>query len=452
MKIYSLLICFLIFNLPASGQGHTFYVSIKGDDTNLGTISKPFKTLERALFVSHEFSGKAVSIQLMGGTYYLAKTIVLNSSEKLPSRLEIKAYDDQKVIISAGRKLNPDWQLFKNGIYKTQLPADVSFERLYVNGMLQNMVRYPNADTTARIFDGTAGDATYYVRVLTWGNPFGGYVHALDESGEGSLHYKITGVDDTDNVELEGGRQSTKPIHWNKKHHFVENVFGELDAPGEWYLDKTLHILYYYPPKETDLYQAEIEVSNLKNSIELLGSQVYPIGNISVKNLHFRHNERTFLDTNEPVAGSDWAIYRGGALLLSGTENCRIENCTFTGLGGNAIMLSGYNTNDTIRNCQADYIGASAVCLISSQKKGLHDTENTYSRQCAILDNIFHHVGQIEKRGTGIYLSGARDTVVQGNKIYHVPGSAIRIENNALHNNQISKNSISDEFREIKNP
>jgi hypothetical protein len=445
MRIYSLLICFLIVNVPAFSQEHTFYVSVKGQDTHAGTIREPFKTLEKALAVSHEFSGKAVSIQLMGGTYYLSKTITLSSSEKLPSMLEIKAYNDQKVLISAGRKLNPDWQLFKNGIYKTQLPANVSFERLYVNGILQTLARYPDADTTAGIFSGTAEDATYYVRVLTWGNPYGGYVHALNESGRGSLHYKITGVDDTDNVELEGGWQNTKPIHWNKKYHFVENVLGELDAPGEWYLDKTLHILYYYPPKQTDLSQAEIEVSNLKNSIELLGSQEIPLRNISIENLHFRHNERTFSDTKEPVAGSDWTIYRGGALLLSGTENCRIENCTFTGLGGNAMMLSGYNKNDTIRSCQAGHIGASAVSMISS-------SESAYSQQCAMLNNTFHHVGEIEKRGTGIYLSGARETIVQGNKIYHVPGSAITIENPTADTDQFLKNTISDEFREIKNP
>jgi len=445
MKIYSLLICFLIANMPASGQGHIFYVSVKGEDANAGTIRKPFKTLEKAVSASHEFSGKAVSIQLMGGTYYLSNSLTLRSSEKLPSSLEIKAYNDDKVLISAGRKLNPDWQLFKNGIYKTQLPSDVSFERLYVNGILQTLARYPDQDTTARIFNGTAEDATYYVRVLTWGNPVGGYVHALDESGQGSLHYKITGVDDTDNVELEGGWQNTKPVHWNKKYHFVENVLGELDAPGEWYLDKTLHILYYYPPTKTDLYKAEIEVSNLKNSIDLLGNQESPVKNISFKNLDFKHNERTFLNTKDSVAGGDWAIYRGGALLLSGTENCEIENCTFTDLGGNAIMLSGYNKNDTIRNCQTDHIGASAVSLIST-------SENTYSQQCAILNNTFHHVGEIEKRGTGVYLSGATETIVQGNRIYHVPGTAIRIEDHTAGNNQILKNTISEEFREIKKP
>ena len=80
--------------MPASGQGHIFYVSVKGHDANAGTIREPFKTLEKALFASHEFSGQAVSIQLMGGTYYLANTLTLRSSEKFPSSLEIKAYND----------------------------------------------------------------------------------------------------------------------------------------------------------------------------------------------------------------------------------------------------------------------------------------------------------------------------------------------------------------------
>ena len=32
---------------------------------------------------------------------------------------------------------------------------------------------------------------------------------------------------------------------------FVENIFEELDAPGEWFLDAKTGTLYFYPPPDS---------------------------------------------------------------------------------------------------------------------------------------------------------------------------------------------------------
>ena len=46
-----------------------------------------------------------------------------------------------------------------------------------------------------------------------------------------------------------------------------------------------------------------------------------PVRHITLKGFTFRHAARTFMDTKEPLLRSDWTIYRGGAVLLTGTEN-----------------------------------------------------------------------------------------------------------------------------------
>ena len=33
------------------------------------------------------------------------------------------------------------------------------------------------------------------------------------------------------------------------------------------------------------------------------------------------------MDTKEPLLRSDWTIYRGGAILLTGSEDCGLEDC-----------------------------------------------------------------------------------------------------------------------------
>ena len=42
-------------------------------------------------------------------------------------------------------------------------------------------------------------------------------------------------------------------------------------------------------------------------------------------------------------SGGDWALYRGGAVFLDGTENAVVTNGLFERLDGNALFLSGYN-------------------------------------------------------------------------------------------------------------
>lgn len=48
---------------------------------------------------------------------------------------------------------------------------------------------------------------------------------------------------------------------------YVENIFEELDNPGEWFLDENESILYYYP--ETSITSSIFVAGILDNVIEL---------------------------------------------------------------------------------------------------------------------------------------------------------------------------------------
>jgi len=437
MRFLLNVVCF-VCTYPAFAQINYLYVASKGDDKNSGKPNEPVQSINRALELSRSYAGKKVSIQMLAGTYYLKEPVKIIHSENFPSELEITAAENQKVSISAGRLLTPDWQYFKNGIYRTSVPAGISFERFFVNGILQTLARYPNVDSTAKVFQGTAEDAIYYVRVLTWGNPFGGYVHALDEHRKGSLHYKITGVDDTDNLELDGGWQSRKSVHMSEKERFVENVFGELDAPGEWYLDKTVHVLYYYPAPATDLSKAKFEISSLKNSLILKGSDRGELKNVRIKNLNFVHTERSFMDSKDTLAGSDWNVYRGGALSFENTQDCRIEDCTFSDLGGNAIVFNNRNENGAVTGCLISNIGASGVSILG-------DCLN-----CVIKDNLFLNSGIIEKQGVAIFLNGVNKVNIYQNTMSGMPGPGLKIENSEMQNLQIELNNTFKIYQEVQ--
>ena len=49
------------------------------------------------------------------------------------------------------------------------------------------------------------------------------------------------------------------------------------------------------------------------------------------------------MDKYEPLLRSDWMVYRGGAVVFEGTEDCSLKDCYLHNLGGNAVFFSCYN-------------------------------------------------------------------------------------------------------------
>ena len=109
------------------------------------------------------------------------------------------------------------------------------------------MARYPNFDPKERHFNGWAKDAFSPERAARWNDPAGGFIHALHAAEWGGMHYVITGKGPDNKITYEGGWQNNRPMGMHDIR-FVENIFEELDAPGEWFLDPKTSTLYFYPP------------------------------------------------------------------------------------------------------------------------------------------------------------------------------------------------------------
>ncbi|MDQ2863629.1 MAG: right-handed parallel beta-helix repeat-containing protein, partial [Bacteroidota bacterium] len=348
------------------GAQNTIYVSVKGNDNNPGTLVKPFKTLQAAITNAISLSVKDVPIEMRGGTYSLLKTIEITANNFSAGSLNIRPYQNEKVTITGSEKIQLHWQPYKNAILKAALDVTKSPDQLFINGKAAHMARYPNYDATARVYNGTAEDAISDERVKTWKNPAGGYIHALHEGEWGSFDYLITGKDENGKLTYVGGWQNNRPASMNKKYRFVENIFEELDAPGEWFYDAASKIIFLYPPKGIDIKNAEITISQLTDLIHMKGNSSNPLKNISISNISFTQTARTFMQTKEPLLRSDWTIYRGGAILLDGTENVHISNCTFFELGGNAVFVSNYNKNDVLRDNNIYNIGGNAIAFVGN--------------------------------------------------------------------------------------
>ena len=460
IRFFALWVINCIFVSVASAQV-TYYVASNGQDTYAGTLQRPFKSVSKAIALAKQAKGKKVKIYLREGVYYLPTTITLDAAEVKASALEIEGYTNEKVTISGGEAVQLAWKPFKNGMYQAQVSGSTAFEQFFVNGQLQHLARFPNYDSTARVFHGTSAEATSPERVRMWSQPEGGYVHALHSGEWGGFHYLITGKSQNGELALEGGWQNNRPSSMHKQYRFVENIWEELDAPHEWYFDKKTRTLYFIPPSNVNLSKAKFEVSGLHSLFELRGTPEKPLRNVHFKNLHFTHTERSFMETKEPLVRSDWTFFRGGAVLLEGAENCTLTDCEFADLGGNAIVMSKYNRNNTVKGCYIHHIGASAVAFVGDPNavrspsfryewsipyeqldKTPGPQTNNYPLACLAEDNLIHDVGQIEKQATGVQIEMSAQITVRYNSIYNTPRAGINIGDGAWGGHVLEYNDV----------
>ncbi|HSM76756.1 MAG TPA: hypothetical protein VLT57_03990, partial [Bryobacteraceae bacterium] len=352
----------ITFCLPAVGQ--PYYVATDGSDVNPGTLEQPFASLVRAQKAVRQKPG---IVWLRGGTYYLPRTLVFSAEDSgtKANPVVFQAYRKEQPIVSGGIKLdNLDWRPYRNGIFQAEVPEDLRTEEIFINGERQNLARYPNFNSAAEYFGGFAADAISPERAARWAEPAGGYFHAMHPALWGDFTWRITGKDAEGKVTLEGGWQNNRGGAVHQKIRFVENIFEELDAPGEWFLDQKTHTIYFYPPAGLDLAHATVEATRLRSLVEFRGSPDKPVRFVVLRGLTFRHAARTVMDTKEPLLRTDWAIYRGGAVFFEGAEDCRLEDSFLDQVGGNAVFANCYNRRLAIRGCEIAGAGASGICFV----------------------------------------------------------------------------------------
>ncbi|MEN8126400.1 MAG: PDZ domain-containing protein [Planctomycetota bacterium] len=447
-------------------------VAPDGDDTNPGSSQKPFATLHRAQEAVRqhaERSTEPATVVVRAGTYYLSKTLVFTASDSgsKAAPVSYKAETPGEVIISGGMKLLPQWKPYRDGILQAKTPAGLQIDQLFVNGQRRHMARYPNYDANARPYNGAAADAFSPSRAVHWADPTGGYIHAMHRAHWGGYHYRITGKNENNEVSYEGGWQNNRQMGMHKSHRFVENIFEELNAPGEWYHDSKNGTLYYLPDENVDVNAALFEVVKLRHLVEFQGTREKPTHHISLSGFIFRHAARTFMDTKEPLLRSDWTVYRGGAIFLTGVEDCTISDCEFDQLGGNSIFASNYNRRIAVRGCHIHGSGASGICFVGNpdavrnplfeyhQRQEYKDIDMTpgpktdnYPADCIVDDCLIHNVSVVEKQATGVQISMSKGITVRHCSIYDVGRAGINISEGTFGGHIIEFCDVFDTVRE----
>lgn len=136
---------------------------------------------------------------------------------------------------------------------------------------------------------------------------------------------------------------------------YVYNALAELDAPGEWYLDRQQGLLYFWPPKPID--SGKTIVSLVRDLVTMQ--------NVS----HVR------------LEGLTFEACQGSAVNISGGEGCRVAACVVRNTGGAGINVNG-GKKHTVFGCDLYNLGNGGVNLSGGDRKTLtpagHSVENCH--------------------------------------------------------------------------
>ena len=469
--------------------GPSIYVAPHGNDSHPGTEQRPFASLARAQREARALKQRLshpITVWVRGGTYYLETPLIFTPEDSGTSEAPVAyiAHPDEQVTISGGRKLTCRWKPYKDGIMQCSLSElrekQLSFTQLFVDGKRKIRARYPNYDAKNPLVSGTGYidvrqanepwpptefhfDPATFTKTR-WSRPQEAVVHLFPPDYWGNLQWEVQGVDWNEGLIKLGwggfqlneqlfGKASTG-IGQSQLYHqryqsrfFVENVFEELDAPGEWYLDVRQSVLYFKPGEDVDLAKAVIEVPVLEQVVEFRGSQRRPVQHIQFSGFRMAHTTSTFLSPYEAPSMGDWTIHRGGAIFFEGAERCSVDGCFFDAVGGNAVFVNDYNRQIRLYGNRITGAGDSGICLVGSERS-IQGTNRPLPTEIAISNNLIYDCGIFGKQIAGIFLSISEKNVISHNVIYNLPRAAICINDGWGGGHVIEFNDIHDTVRE----
>ncbi len=474
---------------------NVLYIAPDGNDQNPGTVEKPFATLEKAKNAVRDImktSREPVRVLLREGTHYLQQPLELgpDSSGTAEAPVTYAAYAGERVTLSGGRRLECNWQAYQGGIMMCELPdvkaGRLDFTQLFINGERQIRARYPNYDNSRpgksgyinpagiipadtvdpqpgsnddMVYDGVGPRGILFnpasFTQKTWARPKDAVIHIFRSGYWGSLQWRIKTIDYAHRSIWFGDGGNQMGAKWDPNppaidrhcRFFIENVFEELDAPGEWYLDTESGILYFMPPPDLDLQSAVVEVPVLESVVRLVGSQDRPASHITFDGFRIAHTTATYMGIYEVPSLSDWSIHRDGAIFLEGSRDCTIRNCWFDAVGGNAVFVSKYNRNAKVSGCKFTKAGDSAVVFVGSLDL-TSGTQRAFPYECQAYNNLIHDCGVFGKQSAGIYISRAKRITASHNLIYNMPRAAICIGDGTWGGHIIEFNHTHDTVRE----
>ncbi len=292
----------------------------------------------------------------------------------------------------------------------------------------ENFARYNGKQLSVSIGGGGEKTAFYFAPgelKPEWAQVPGAEVHIF-QSSLCRAFLEIASIKSVDTaarrVEL-SGKECTAGLNAGDRY-FVENVPGELTAPGEWYLDPTTGLLTLIPPPGFTA-TSEVMAPTVGRILEVSAGDKpgETVSNLTFAGLTIRGG-----DWSQDDGCAGWGMGLNGVVYFKGATGCAVKSCSFFNIGKDAVCIEGSGGNAVLANDITD----SAEGGININ--GSNDNE--------ISGNHIHHCGQVYKHNGGITLqNGAARNHVSQNVVHDMTRYGITMKV-AGHDNVVEFNRV----------
>jgi hypothetical protein len=446
------------------------WVAPNGDDRHPGTKDRPLATPSGAQRMVRQWIASGLdedaTVWFRGGVYRLDSPWLFTGEDSPGAKHSVTyaACPDQPVTISGARRIE-GWRPTGHGPWRCEL-ADVSagrwhFRQLVVNGRRAVRARYPNLDKPHPFVHIAGLDPPKQMtssrlefrpeQLAAWSQP--GEAEIVILGSWEIIRKRLSQVSPaTGTVEL-------APPHI--RNHvsispkvgmacYFENAREMLDRPGEWFLDRRLGELLYWPLPGEEIGQATIEAPAIDRLLELRGTQQQPIENVHFRGLRFENADwplpklgyyglqACFHNTIDMKNGDDdsrreYWTYVDPAIRWQYAARCSFRDGAIQHTGGGGISIGiGCHDNAVEGNLVAD-IGANGIMVGEpwawryEQDRNCQIPPEDVARNNRIANNHVRDCGICYHGAVGIWDGFTDGTTIAHNEVHHLPYTGISV-------------------------
>jgi len=403
-------------NVGATTSSVAGYVAKNGNDSNPGTISLPFRSIQKCAATA----GIGSVCLIREGTYY--ETVTPNSG------ITIRPYNDESVTIDGTDPIT-GWTSHQGSIYKASAQmSSGDTNQVFIGQQMMTEARWPNGYDLLHVNWATAKAGTTATQIVDSNIPSGNWTGAKINIWSGIDPWEpLTGeITASQNgrlaFNLDGDLSMAPYIEpMPEGYYYLFGTLVALDTQREWFYDNSAKTLYFWAPGGVNPGTLNVRAKQREYCIDLGGRSNVVIGNLNL-----------FACTiNSDVSSTNNLISGINATYVS--HYTRIPN-----ISGSPGSWEGAHVNDSgiIVNGSGNVLSDSTISYSAGNGVALMGKNNI------VRNNLIHHVAYMGKFFGGVALQGTGHKI-QNNTIYASGNRAIMtIDITTTNNIDIGHNNI----------